>query len=76
MKYLLRYKVKPVSGWIHVDPISDKEIALAEANKLVTNGDCCKVEVYQHIMTGTPLEPQIKIEWHTSEEYADGRTVS
>lgn len=74
MKYLLRYKVKPSSGWVHGDPLPNEDAALTMANKLVTSGDCCRVEVYQHVMTGTPLEPQIKIEWHTSEDQTDEST--
>lgn len=73
MKYLLRYKVKPSSGWVHMDPHPDKTSALEMANKLVTAGDCSKVEVYQHVMTGSPMEPQVKIEWHT-EDMPDDRT--
>lgn len=63
MSYLLRYKVRPASGWIHDNPIEHYDAVMERANKLVVGGECCKVEVYQHILTGTPVEPQIKIEW-------------
>jgi hypothetical protein len=67
MPYLLRYKVRPSSGWIHSEPLAEQIDAMEKANKLVVAEECCKVEVYQLIATGTPVAPQVKIEWTKNE---------
>lgn len=68
MPHILRYKVRPSSGWIYTDPFPHEEAAVNEANKLVTKGECCKVEVYALLLTGVPVPPTIQIKWAKEDE--------
>lgn len=76
MSFILKYKVRPNSGWIHSDPFESREDAVAAANKLITVNECCKVEIYEHIATGRPIAPAVQIDWTVREKnYENGEGI-
>lgn len=61
--YLIRYKTKPVTSWIHLEAYEDAESASLYAEKLLSSGRACKVEVYKLIQTGKPVVDNIQVNW-------------